>query len=193
MIKDFIKSILNRKLEITNGLKGDQGKILKKRVLAFTLDLALVIIISSGITLTLTSFVSPYLNLVNNKKILMNFNQYMILFHVWMTSITLLSYHFISYLLGNGATPGKMLFKLKISPLEVDEKLNISQCFLRSISYVFLYWGGQLFLGLPFFIKGGIGIPDWISNTQVVCAKKPFINKLNEESKLLLLNRSSHL
>ena len=121
MIKGFIKSILNRKLEITNGFKGNQGKILKKRVLAFTLDLALVIIISSGITFTLTSFVSPYLNLENNKNTLMNFNQYMIIFHVWMTSITLLSYHFISYLLGNGATPGKMLFKLKILPLAVDQ------------------------------------------------------------------------
>ncbi|MBT6324812.1 MAG: hypothetical protein HOJ35_02495 [Bdellovibrionales bacterium] len=193
MIKGFIKSILNRKLEITNGFKGNQGKILKKRVLAFTLDLALVIIISSGITFTLTSFVSPYLNLENNKNTLMNFNQYMIIFHVWMTSITLLSYHFISYLLGNGATPGKMLFKLKILPLAVDQKLNISQCFLRSVSYVFLYWGGQLFLGLPFFIKGGVGIPDWISNTQVVCTKKQVFNELNEESQLLLLNRSSHL
>ena len=86
-----------------------------------------------------------------------------------------------------------MLFKLKISPLEGDEKLNISQCFLRSISYVFLYWGGQLFLGLPFLIKGGVGIPDWISNTKVICTKKQVIHQINQESQILLLNRSSHL
>jgi len=191
--KEYIHILFSRKLVIYNGFTGDDFPLLKKRVYAFIVDLLIISLISKGIIYSLIKLISPYLNTVLSYDTYITFYNHMDTFNAWVISLTMISYHFISCLTGKGITPGKLIFNLQVLPTGQNDLLSIPSCLTRSISYAFLYWGGFIFFLLPFIIKGGIGIQDWLSNSKVIDSTITFKEEIDDNTQLLLLNRSSHL
>lgn len=150
----------------TNGQK--PNKLINKRTFAFTLDLFLIILINKAIMLTYMStlnIVFYHLPVAVQKNLI----EYLphISFHILL--LVFGGYFFFSYFLGEGKTPGKLLFNLKVQSLSSNDKeLSFKECFLRTAGYFVCYLTGLILFAIPYFNKKGTGLPDFLSSTQVI-------------------------
>ncbi|MCK5882289.1 MAG: RDD family protein [Bacteriovoracaceae bacterium] len=146
--------------------KKHKSYLLKYRTYAFTLDLFIitllnkVIIQSYGLYLKTVFFHYPQ---AKQLEILAGIDKVFL----GILSLLFVSYFTFSYYLGQGQTPGKIIFGIKI----VDKNYNspgIVASFLRTIGYIFCYITGLLLFALPYFTKKGSGFQDWFSRSSVV-------------------------
>lgn len=146
--------------------KKHKSYLLKYRTYAFTLDLFVitllnkVIIQSYGLYLKTVFF---HYSQTKQLQILAGIDQ------VFLGTLTLLfaSYFTLSYYLGQGQTPGKIVFGIKI----VDQRYQspgLVTSFARTLGYAVCYMTGLFLFALPYLTKKGIGFQDWLSQTSVI-------------------------
>ena len=71
--------------------------------------------------------------------------------------------------MGNGKTPGKILFRLRVVP--ADNPMNLlsfTESIKRTFGYMFCYLTGFVLFAIPYFNKNRSGIPDMFSNSKVL-------------------------
>jgi uncharacterized RDD family membrane protein YckC len=144
-------------------------ELLKKRSYAFTMDLFIITLINKGIIFTYVNFLETYLyqlptsfQLSINQKI-SQLNNLSLLLVFW-------GYFLFSYYMGEGRTPGKLIFGIKVhSPHRGDDHLSFKEAFMRTGGYFIGCFTGMLLLALPFLRKDSKGIPDFLSHTHIVC------------------------
>ncbi len=84
-------------------------------------------------------------------------------------SVVFFGYFFLSYYMGNGKTPGKILFRLRVVPTDnPTELLSLATSFKRTVGYFFCYITGFVLFALPYFNKSREGLPDIFSSSQVL-------------------------
>lgn len=84
-------------------------------------------------------------------------------------SVVFFGYFFLSYYMGNGKTPGKILFRLRVVPTDnPTQLLTLSESFKRTVGYFFCYITGFVLFALPYFNKNRDGLPDLFSSSQVL-------------------------
>lgn len=84
-------------------------------------------------------------------------------------SVVFFGYFFLSYYMGNGKTPGKILFRLRVVPTENPAQLlSLTSSFKRTLGYFFCYITGFILFALPYFNKNREGLPDIFSSTHVL-------------------------
>ena len=97
-------------------------------------------------------------------------------------SVVFFGYFFLSFYMGNGKTPGKILFKLRVVPTNgPTELLTLNESFKRTLGYFFCYVTGFILFALPYFNKNRDGLPDLFSSSHV----------LTEEQYKLLLSQKT--
>jgi len=142
--------------------------LLKKRSYAFTMDLFFITLINKGIIFTYVNFLETYLyqlpssfQMSINQKIT-QVNNLSLLFIFW-------GYFLFSYYMGEGKTPGKLIFGIKVhSPHRADDHLSFKEAFMRTGGYFVGCFTGMFLLAVPFLRKDAKGIPDFLSHTHVV-------------------------
>lgn len=106
-------------------------------------------------------------------------------------TVVFFGYFFLSYYMGNGKTPGKILFRLRVVPSEREtELLSFNESIKRTAGYLFCYLTGFILFALPYFNKNRSGIPDMFSGSKVLTedAYKAALEakKIEEEKEELL-------
>ncbi len=139
--------------------------ILKKRINAFTVDLAIIISMNYFLMASFTNFLKVvffHLNIATQIYIIEKFNM--------MNSVSLLgimfAYFSIFYYTTNGKTMGKMIFNLQVSN-NLNEELSLKESMIRALTYTLLSPLAFL-LSMPIFTKDQKGIPDYFSKTEVI-------------------------
>ena len=139
--------------------------IMRKRTYGFLIDLFLILMIQKSITFTFNNFFNTFFYHLPNEiqaqliKGIDSSNLLILLIVFW-------GYFILSYYLGNGQTPGKMIVGLKIQ--SDTNELSLSQCTMRTLGYFICYVTCCILFIIPFLTKNQNGIPDWISNTKVI-------------------------
>jgi uncharacterized RDD family membrane protein YckC len=145
-----------------------EGGILRRRTFSFFVDLFCILLTTRLLMASYTSFLKTFMYLMGEK------SQYMLTSQMHKVELSVISvvffgYFFLSYYMGNGKTPGKTLFRLRVVPLErPTELLSLSESFKRTIGYFFCYVTGFVLFAIPFFNKKRNGIPDLFSSSQVL-------------------------
>ena len=154
---------------------------MKKRVYATTLDLFLIGLINKAMLFTYLKFMKSFYYQLPFSL------QYRL--ESGLVSISMLSlfvvfwgYFMLSNYWGEGRTPGKILFGLKVhSPsfkYHGQYHLTLYEAFARTAGYFFCYASFGLLYGIAFITPDRKGIPDWFSGTQVVTDEQmEFIDK----------------
>ncbi len=145
--------------------------LLKKRVYSFTADLVVIALINKGLMYTYISFLKTYFyQLPLKTQFLLESKVYSI--HSVSLLLVFWGYFIISYYWGEGKTPGKLLFGLKVySPSfknTAEYHLTLKESFSRTMGYFLCYLTFGLLFGIAFFTKNKKGIPDWLSHTSIV-------------------------
>lgn len=78
-----------------------------------------------------------------------------------------MGYFLSCFIFSHGKTLGKLLLNLEVRSSTEDETF-FDQYLLRTFAYLFCYLNGIFLLLIPLFTKNGMGIPDWVSGTNVV-------------------------
>ena len=139
--------------------------ILKKRVYAFTSDLAIVVVSNYFLMAAFTEFV---------KTVFFHFPTSVQLFLIKkmavMSSISLMSltfaYFSLFYFLTNGRTIGKSFFNLQAQNSN-GEELTLKQSMLRSIAYFTCVFTGSFLFALSYIRKDEKSLADVFSGTTV--------------------------
>lgn len=145
-----------------------EGGVLRRRVFSFFVDLFCILLTSKLLMASYLSYLNTFMYIMGDK------SQYLLssqLHKVEFSIITVVffGYFFLSYYLGNGKTPGKVLFKLKVVPISNPiELLSFTQSLKRAICYVFCYLTGFILFAIPFFTKSRSGVPEMFSKSEVL-------------------------
>lgn len=142
--------------------------ILKKRTYAFTLDLFFIALINRVVMYTYINFLETFfyqlpisfqIN-VNSQIAKVNGLSMMVIF--W-------GYFVFSYYMGEGRTPAKMLFGLKVHTANnLETSLSFKASVLRTAAYFICCFTGLFLIAIPFLRRDKKGLPDWISATHVM-------------------------
>ena len=146
--------------------------LFRKRIYAFTADLFFVSIINKLVMAT-------YMNLLGSTiyHYPLHVQEGFVLNLTAVHTSTLLAiftlYFFGSYFFGEGQTPGKLIFQIKV--VGRGEKLTFWESLGRTVGYFTCYALGLVLFSVPFFRKDRKGIPDFFSKTivKVVNAEGP--------------------
>ena len=145
--------------------------VLKKRLYAFTMDLFLVtminkVIINSYVLYLQTVFY--HFSEVEQARLIASLEQ------VFISIFALLffSYFALSHYLGNGQTPGKILFALRVVRFDNELPLN----FIQSTARTILQAASCLLFFVPliicFMTPRGRGLHEWLSFSKCVHVKQ---------------------
>ncbi len=138
--------------------------LLTKRVYAFTIDLAVILLIQKTLINLYVSFFDSITFFQNSK---IDSSRMQALDGVIMILI-MISYFTCSYYIFNGQSIGKGLLKLRVISTKSHE-IPIADAFIRANAYLFCLLPVLQFLFvIPFINKDAKGLPDWLSNTAVV-------------------------
>ena len=147
------------------------NKILRKRSYAFVTDLFIIGLINKGLMYTYISFLKTYFyQLTMKTQLLLESKMYDV--HFVSLGIVFWGYFLMSYYWGEGKTPGKHIFGLKVhSPgfkYSSELHLTLRECFARTLGYfINCLTAGSLF-AISFITTNSKGLPDWLSQTSVV-------------------------
>ena len=154
--------------------KNYMNVIIRHRINAFLLDLFAIIIINKIL-------VSAYMNFL--KTIFMHFTenlqnsimQWLPLVNLSTFTLVFFGYFFLSYYWGNGESPGKMVFHIKVVS-NLKRIPSFRQSAMRSLGYLTCFFSGVIFFLLPLLRADHLGLPDWLSGTHVVMADEEVEN-----------------
>lgn len=144
----------------------DKKQLLKSRTYAFTLDLAFVLILNKAVTLSYTNFIRTIFYQLapqTQHKILLSF-EYVQFSTLW---IVFWSYFVLSYYLGEGKTPGKMIFGIQTFSEKSREGLTLSESLIRTMGHFVCMITGLFLFALPYLRKDQKSLADIISETWV--------------------------
>ncbi len=143
-----------------------RSHLLKYRTYAFTIDLFAITLLNKAIINSYGMYLKTvFFHYTESKQleILAGVDQ------VFLSVLLLLfiSYFSLSYYLGQGQTPGKIICGIKI----VDSNYKNPGLLMsigRTLGYLTCYATGLFLFALPYFTKKGFGLQDWISKSMVV-------------------------
>lgn len=121
-------------------------KMLKKRTLAFTIDLGIVITTNYFLMAAFTDFLKIVFFHFPIRTQLLLIHKFKLFNSVSLLSL-MFAYFTVFYFVTNGKTMGKMIMGLKVK--SNNSELTIGQCMTRAISYIFCAW----FASIPFIIS----------------------------------------
>lgn len=170
---EFLPTIVHnpRKLKNPESSLPKDPTILKKRIYSFTTDLFFIALINKGLMFTYMSFLKTYFYQIplRTQMILENKMDHV---HSLSMLIVFWGYFMMSYYWGDGKTPGKIVFGLKVySPSfkhTGEVHLSLRESFARTMGYFLCYLPWGALFGISLFTKDHKGIPDWLSKTMVV-------------------------
>lgn len=157
--------MITDKLGMTGLGKRYKKLILKKRTYAFTVDLLFISLLNKVIIQSYGMFLKTFFYHLSKPEQLQILQGLDKVFLGVLTTI-FMGYFVISYYMGEGQTPGKVLFGLKVHSKN-SEPLPLISCINRTIGYVVCHASFLLLYGLPFITKKGLGVQDWLSGTYV--------------------------
>lgn len=145
-----------------------EGGSLRRRTFSFFVDLFCVLLTTRLLMASYISYLKTFMYLMGERsQYLLTSQMHKIEFSV--ITVVFFGYFFLSYYMGNGKTPGKILFRLKVVPTDNPlELLSFKQSLKRSAGYIFCYLTGFVLFTLPYFNKDNAGIPDMFSSTNVL-------------------------
>lgn len=148
--------------------KVNKEDLIRKRCFAFTVDLMFIIMINRAIMFTYMNFIRTFfLHIPYHAQ--SNLVEGLPQIHLTTLLAVFFGYFTISYYMGEGQTPGKLLFGLRIySKRKNSIKLNLQESILRTMGYFLCYITGFVFFLIPFLRRDQKGIPDWFSRTEVI-------------------------
>lgn len=144
----------------------DPKQLLKSRTYAFTLDLAFVLILNKAVTLSYTNFIRTIFYQLaphTQQKILLSF-EFVQFSTLW---IVFWSYFVLSYYLGEGKTPGKMIFGIQTFSKKSNEGLSLSQSLVRTMGHFVCMISGLFLFALPYLRKDQKSLADLFAETWV--------------------------
>lgn len=145
-----------------------EGGILRRRTFSFFVDLFCILLTTRLLMASYISYLKTFMYLMGEK------SQYMLTSQMHKVELSVISvvffgYFFLSYYMGNGKTPGKILFRLRVVPTEKPtELLSLNASFKRTVGYFFCYITGFVLFAFPYFNKKREGIPDIFSSSKVL-------------------------
>jgi uncharacterized RDD family membrane protein YckC len=153
---------------LKNKIKSEASKKRTRRINAFVTDLLFIQVFQKMAIFAYIEFVNQSLftlpigvraNLMGNLSQMRNSTMFFSYF----------SYFLIASYLFEGRTIGKSIFNLRVvNPFEEGESLSFRDSFFRAVGYTISY----MMLFLPFlasaFSKDGKGLPDYLSQTEVM-------------------------
>ncbi len=148
-----------------------KNSMLKRRIFAFTLDLFLVTMINKVIINSYVLYLQTvFYHFSPGKQAELVASLESVFLSVF--ALLFLCYHSLSLSLGNGQTPGKILFAIRIVDKKSESQLKLWQVLGRT----FLYSASCLFFFLPlalsFVTPRGNGIHDLFSSSKCVHIKR---------------------
>lgn len=150
-------------LDMTSKMKSE---LLKKRTYAFSLDMALVLLLNKAITLSYTNFLrTVFYQLApqTQTKVLLSYN-YVTLSTLW---IVFWAYFVLSYYLGQGKTPGKLIFEIQTFSKKTNDGLTLTESLVRTMGHFVCMITGLFLFALPYLRKDQKSLADIISDTWV--------------------------
>lgn len=152
--------------------KAIEKGLLKRRTYAFTLDLFAVALINKGILIAYTNFLQSFfyqLPIHAQQSIIGEIPKA----SFFTLTAVFFSYFLMSFYLGEGKTPGKLFFGLRVySPKKLQDTLTLKESSLRSLGYFLCYATGLFLFLAPFMRKDRKGVPDWFSGTQTISEER---------------------
>lgn len=140
--------------------------LIKKRVLAFSIDLFAILLINKFMTLSFMFYVEKYAwpvyRVLKSSAQLINEAEVVTLILIYC------SYFFMSLFLSQGKTLGKTAVGLRVIDPQTLGQISYSQALLRTLGYTICYLGGLVLFSIPFLNKKHKGVPDWLSSTLVI-------------------------
>ncbi|MFZ4712404.1 MAG: RDD family protein [Bacteriovoracaceae bacterium] len=155
--------------EILANEKKRKTNYMRRRVLAFCVDLYAILVVKIMMTLAYTSFFKSFFFQLPQYKQKQMLEGIQVL-DLGTTPVIFFTYFVVSYFSGEGKTLGKLMFKLTVvnPALKNDYFPNLKQSFMRAIGYCACYLSlGTLFF-LPFIRKDRKSLSDLFSNTSVL-------------------------
>jgi len=159
--------------------------ILKKRINAFTVDLAIIVSFNYFLMASFTNFLKIVFFHLNIQTQIYLLEKFTLINSVSLLGI-MFAYFSIFYFTTNGKTMGKMIFDLHIKNA-TDTELSLKESMVRAFSYTLLSPMAFL-LTLPLFTKNLKGLPDYFSNTEVVLTPKEATTVPQTEFQLTLID-----
>jgi hypothetical protein len=169
----YLPTIINNPREHKNpeaNLPND-NKLLQKRSYAFITDLFIIGVINKCLMYTYISFLKTYFYQLTLKTQL-SLEAKMYDAHFVSLVIVFWGYFIMSYYWGEGKTPGKHIFGLKVHSPNFKNTgefhLSLRESFARTLGYfINCLTFGSLF-AISFITKSCNGFPDWLSQTSIV-------------------------
>ena len=145
-----------------------EGSILRRRTFSFFVDLFCILLTTKLLMASYISYLKTFMYLMGEKsQFLLTSQMHKVEFSV--ISVVFFGYFFLSYYMGNGKTPGKILFRLRVVPTETPmQLLSVTESFKRTIGYLFCYLTGFVLFAIPYFNKNRNGLPDIFSGSKVL-------------------------
>lgn len=143
-----------------------KSELLKKRTYAFSLDMALVLFLNKAITLSYTNFLrTVFYQLApqTQTKVLQSYS-YVTLSTLW---IVFWAYFVLSYYLGQGKTPGKLIFEIQTFSKKTKDGLTLTESLVRTMGHFVCVITGLFLFALPYLRKDQKSLADIISDTWV--------------------------
>ena len=82
--------------------------------------------------------------------------------------LTFTTYFLFSYYVGNGVTPGKLIFDLQVQSDDHSvSMLTFRESFIRTVVHLFCVKTGYFLFLIPLLNRKRIGLADWLSQTSV--------------------------
>jgi uncharacterized RDD family membrane protein YckC len=145
-----------------------EGGILRRRTFSFFVDLFCILLTTKLLMASYMSYLKTFMYLMGEK------SQYLLTSQMHKVELSVISvvffgYFFLSYYMGNGKTPGKILFRLRVVPTDNPSSLlTLSESLKRTMGYFFCYITGFVLFALPYFNKNRDGLPDLFSSSKVL-------------------------
>lgn len=145
-----------------------EGSSLRRRTFSFFVDLFCVLLTTRLLMASYISYLKTFMYLMGDK------SQYMLTSQMHKVEFSVITvvffgYFFLSYYMGSGKTPGKILFRLRVVPEDNEtELLTFTQSFKRTSGYIFCYLTGFFLFAIPYFNKKRAGLPDMFSGSKVL-------------------------
>lgn len=145
-----------------------KGGSLRRRTFSFFVDLFCILLTTRLLMASYISYLKTFMYLMGDKsQHLLTSQMHKVEFSV--ITVVFFGYFFLSYYMGNGKTPGKILFRLRVVPSENPTSLlTFKESMKRTFGYMFCYLTGFVLFAIPYFNKERAGIPEMFSGSKVL-------------------------
>lgn len=145
-----------------------EGSSLRRRTFSFFVDLFCVLLTTRLLMASYISYLKTFMYLMGEKtQYVLTSQMHKVEFSV--ITVVFFGYFFLSYYMGSGKTPGKILFRLRVVPTNSEEDLlSFTESIKRTAGYLFCYLTGFVLFAIPYFNKNRSGIPDMFSGSKVM-------------------------